>query len=429
MSVRAAKISRFLLSGLVVVALAAPALAQSGAEYARITGRVVGEDGKPVVGLKVKFVATAGSAVPGFEVLTDKKGRFTYPNAKPGAFEAIVEDGWRISKIGMKQLGATVASGGEFEAELAPGERTPPLSWLAQARIRILLTVAEGGRASGDAAAAVAALRHASPILKKLNDMFEGQDWAGLIERSAAVLAENPELGGAHYLRGVALLKSDRIEDAVASMRIAAEYLPDQPGINGTLATILLKHAADLKELGEEETALEVYGEAADLFEQQLEETPDSIVYLTNRVAALDLSGNTDQLQAALEELLLVDDSSPNVTLRLAELHIDQGRIDEAVELLSGIEGSGEVAATLIYNAAVEMWNAGDTESTISTIDKGLELAPGMADLYRLKAMAMIGEDQLQAIELLDKYISMVPEDTPGIEADRRLVQTLKDRQ
>jgi hypothetical protein len=43
--------------------------------------------------------------------------------------------------------------------------------------------------------------------------------------------------------------------------------------------------------------------------------------------------------------------------------------------------------------------------------------------------MALIGSDQPLAIEMLDKYLSMVPEDTPGLEADKQLVQALKDRQ
>jgi len=428
MSTGVPKISRFLVSALAVTMFAAPALAQSGSDNSRITGKVVGGDGEPVAGLKLEFAATAGSAAPGFEVTTNKKGKFTYPNAAPGTFGITVDEGWRISTIGMKQLGATVAAGGEFETDLAPGEGAPPLSWLARSQIRISMTVVPNETA-GHSEAELAALKDASPILTELNDMFEVQDWASLIERSAAVLAEDPELGGAHYLRGVALLKTDALDEAVASMRIAAQYMPDQPGIHGTLATILLTQAGALREAGNEEAALQAYGEAADLFERQLQDTPDSVVYLTNRVAALDMSGDTERLHGAIEELLLVDPSNPQVTLRLAELHIEQGRLDEALTLLSGGGVSPAAVGTLIYNAAVEMWNAGDMERTVETVDKGLELAPDMADLYRLKAMALIGSDQPLAIEMLDKYIAMAPADTPGIEADKQLVQMLKDRQ
>jgi len=414
-------IAVFVLSASVAVVSA------QSSDYARVTGKVLDENGEPVAELTIRFQPAAGSSVPGFEVTTNKKGRFTYPTAAAGAFDPRVQGAWYATRIHVKHMGAqTIASGGDLDARLDPGEQPPTLVWMAGGRVQITLTVAAG--ASGGGGAAVAGLDDAAPELKKLSALFDAKDWTALLDQSVAVIAEHPELGGAHYLRGVALWQTDAIPEAIESMRAAAEYMPDQPGINGTLATLLLALGERFTEQGDETAAVEAYGEAADLFYAQLDETPDEIVYLTNRVASLDLAGRTDELPEAIEELLLYDDTNAAAYLRLAELHVAAGDIDAAFEVLTEMPEGGESAASIIYNAAVEMWNAGELEAAVAVVDKGLEIAPEMADLYRLKAMALISSDQAQAAELLDKYISMVPEDTEGLEADRALLEALKAR-
>ena len=406
---------------------ASVAVVSAQAEYARVTGKVLDENGEPVAGLTIRFQPTGGSAVAGFTVTTNKRGRFTYPTAMAGSFDPRVQGEWYATRIQVKHMGAqSIAGGGDLDARLQPGEQPPTLSWLRGGRVQVELTVAAG--AGGGAGGTVAGLDDAAPELKELNALFDAKDWTALLDQSVAIIADNPELGGAHYLRGVALWQTDVIAEAVESMRAAAEYMPDQPGINGTLATLLLTHGEHLTEQGDEAAALEAYGEAADLFYAQLDETPDEVVYLTNRVASLDLAGRTDELPEAIEELLLFDATNLSAYLRLAELHVFAGDIDAAFTVLSEMPEGGESAASILYNAAVDLWNAGDLEATIAVLDKGFELAPDMADLYRLKAMALITSDQPQAVELLEKYLAIVPEDTAGLAADRELLEALRAR-
>ncbi len=334
-----------------------------------------------------------------------------------------------MTRFQVKNLGAiSIAGGGDMDAALNPGEQPPTIAWLAGGRVQITLTLAAGSAAGGGRGTTVAGIEGASSELKKLSDLFDAQDWDSLLAESATVLAADPELAGAHYLRGVALWQTGAIEEAVESMRFAAEYMPDQPGINGTLATLLLTRGEILKETGEEAAAVAAYGEAADLFEAQLEETPEEVVYLTNRVASLDLAGRTAELLPAIEALLQFDDTNVSAYLRLAELHVAAGDIDAAFEVLSEMPEGGDSAASILYNAAVDMWNDGNMEAAVAVVDKGLEIAPGMADLYRLKAMALITLDRVKAVEMLEKYISMVPEETPGLEADKEILAALKER-
>lgn len=396
-------------------------------DYARVMGKVFDENGEPVDGLTIEFQPAPKSPAPGFEVTTNKKGRFTYPTALAGAFDPRVQGEWYATRIEVKHMGAiTIAEGGDLDVRLDPGEQPPTLVWLAGGRVQITLTVAAG--AAGGGGTTVTGLDVVVPELKQLSALFDEKDWTALLDQSATVIAENPELGGAHYLRGVALWQTDAMPEAIESMRAAAEYMPDQPGINGTLATLLLTRGERLTEQGDEAAAIEAYGEAADLFYAQLDETPDEVVYLTNRVASLDLAGRTDELPAAIEELLLYDDTNVSAYLRLVELHVAAGDIDAAFVVLSEMPEGGESAASIIYNAAVDLWNAGNLEATVAIVDRGIEFAPEMADFYRLKAMALISSDQAQAAELLDKYLSMVPEDTPGLEADRALLEALRER-
>ena len=47
---------------------------------------------------------------------------------------------------------------------------------------------------------------------------------------------------------------------------------------------------------------------------------------------------------------------------RLGELLIASGKPEEAIEILSEMEGDAEATADRIYNAAVELWNAARSE-------------------------------------------------------------------
>jgi tetratricopeptide (TPR) repeat protein len=418
------KSPRSLFLWIALLLLAAPFVsAQSGA---RIMGKVVDENGNPVAGLTIEFSPVPGSTTSGFEVTTNKKGRFTNPAANVGGFVPKIKGDWHAVHLKLKHMGATsVAQAEGLDAAIAPGEEPPTVGWLQGGRVQLELTVAPGGIGGGPT---VVGVEGGPSELQQLSDLFDDQDWDALISESETVLAGDPELGGAHYLRAVALWQTGSIPAAVESMRTAAELMPDQPGINGTLATLLLTHGGLLAEDGEADVAAEINGEAADLFLAQLEDSPGEVVYLTNRVAALDLAGRVDELPQAIEALLAVDATNVSAFLRLAELHVAAGEIDAAFEVLNTMPEGGESAASILYNAAVDMWNQGNMEATLAVVDKGIAIAPGMADLYRLKAMALISSDQAQAAELLAKYISMVPEDTEGLEADKSLLEALKER-
>ena len=116
---------------------------------------------------------------------------------------------------------------------------------------------------------------------------------------------------------------------------------------------------------------------------------------------------------------------SERAVVTAAEMPGGKGFIGK-ISLSFDARTDGMAGATAIYNAAVEMWNAGNLEATVLALDKAIGMAPEMAELYQLKGRALIAQEQMEAgIESLQKYLSLVGDDDPAAEADRALVKAL----
>jgi len=395
-------------------------------EEARVTGKVVDGEGKPVGGITLLFVPM-NDATPETSVKVNKKGKFTHGSVPSGSYFPRVEgDQWVISHVDFVARDQGLSKVGEMSEDVAPGQQAPGFRTAPFLRATMNLVVVPREEVAEVDASALQKAQDDSPALIELNEFFEASDWAGLLAASESVLAENPELGGAYYLRAVAQWRSGLLADAVPTLRRAAELTPEQPGIQGTLASLLIEHGNLLRDEGKADEAIAAFNEAVGLLESQLELTPDSMVYIVNRVVALDSAGRVEETIAALRDLIAINPEETRAYIRLAQLLTDLGKPEEAVAALEEIPEGGMAGATAIYNAAVEMWNAGNLEATVLALDKAIGMAPEMAELYQLKGRALIAQENNEAgIEALRKYLSLVGDDEPAAEADRALVKAL----
>jgi len=411
---------------LLVVAVAAALSVVPAADEARIAGKIFGEDGKPVAGLTVRLVPDPGSGGIEIETQANKKGRFAFGMVANGAYApAIVEDGWVITKVAFTARGPGGEKAGEFEHTLEPGEPTPGFRASPLLRGELNLTVKPGEKPVTDAGMLQKA-KDESPILTELNSLFEAGQWAELVAASDPVIAENPDLGGAFYLRAVALWRMKQLPDAVEAMRTAADLVPDQPGIRGTLGSLTVEYARSLAEQGREEEAVAAYDDAVGLLDAQLVETPESRIYLVNRVVALDGAGRVEETKVALRHLMEIDPQNVQPYFRLAEILMNEGNPEEAIAILDHLPQKGTEGATMIYNAAVELWNTGAKDATLMAVDKAIEMDPTLPELYRLKGRCLISVGRNdEGVATLKQYLSMIPEDDPAGAADRALVQAL----
>jgi tetratricopeptide (TPR) repeat protein len=266
----------------------------------------------------------------------------------------------------------------------------------------------------------------ASGELEVLNALFDLGQWDQLLERSAEHLAEHPDDGSAVYLRGVALWRTDSPDQAVEHLRRAQELVPDQPGIHGTTGVILLDLGAKQDGQGLKDEAVATYSEAADELALQLEETPDDMTHLINRVIATEKAGDTDAAIATLRTILELEPGQAQARKRLGELLIASGNPEEAIEILSEMDGDAEATADRIYNAAVELWNAGKLEETVTAVNKAIELDSGNALFYRLLGRTLVQKgDNEQALVALEQAVALAPDD-PAAATDQQLIDAIK---
>jgi len=414
------------LLALIAGALAGPSRADGG----RLAGRLLDSDGEPVAGLSLAFVSTDGEGTTARGVESDKKGRFVVASLQAGTYRIELESsGWRIQRIKLEVREPGGARLGEFDEELPAGIAPTPFKMASFHRVNLDLVVApaDGGSGRGGGVT-LAAARETSGALARLNALLERGEMEKLAVEAQQLLDQDPLLGGAWYLRGVALWRTMRFADGVDALRKALELEPDQSGIRGVLGAALLDLGDDLSGAGDEDGARRSIEDAAQLLAQECEKDPGNVTFLTNRVIALGRLGRRDEEVAALGTLIEADPQKLQTRLRLADLLVQLGRRTEALETLSRIPEPGHDTAVAIYNVAIEYYNEGNMDDSIAAANKARAIEPGLADLYRLLGRAHLAQgDREAALRELEEFLRLAPPDTPA-ESERAIVETLRGR-
>ena len=400
-----------------------PALAEGG----RASGRVVDEAGKPVSDIRLHLVTESGETAPGVAPIEVKKGRFTIPSFPSGWFRLEVEgDAIAVKRFEIEVRGSDGTRLGDMGTEVPLGAKAPVFSVGGSQRADVKLVVGQAAVAGVQGAAAIQAARATSASLQKLNDLFTHGDMTALLAESEKVLESKPALGGALYLRGVALWKTGRPEEAVTVLRKAAEQVPDQPGIHGVLGTVLLDLATARKEAGQATESEAAASEAADAFAKQIAATPDDTNTLTNRVIALERAGHTDQAMGAIEALLAKDPTNAKALYRMAELLMDAGRNDEALAWLEKVPTKDATTVTAIYNVGVNLFNKGKMEAVAGAMRKAIAIAPETPFIHELLGRALVSlGDMPGAVREFKEFLRLAPND-PEAEATRTLIKAIE---
>ena len=275
-------------------------------------------------------------------------------------------------------------------------------------------------------AVSIQAAAATSSALKKLNELFAGGDMTAVLAEADRVLAEDPNLGGAHYLRAVALWKLGRPGDAVASIRRAEELIPDQPGIDGVTGTILMDLGDQEKKAGSEEKARAAWTEAAEAFGRTLVKSPNDTSALTNRVIALDRAGKVDETIGALTALLAADPGNAKASLRLAEVESDAGRLDDALAVLDRMPDPNVDTVLALYNVSVKLYNAKKLAPILPAMQKAIRIAPEIPHPHQLLSRVLLNQGDVPgAVRELKEFLRLAPDD-PDAASEREMLKAIE---
>lgn len=397
------------------------------ANGARVSGRVVDTDDAGQSDHAVVFVNVPPDRNPGANVRTDGKGRFSIADLAPGTYR--VESGSlaaRIRHVTLELRSPDGARIGNFEEEIPPGLLPSPFRIGMLQRAIIRLTIEPNETHAPIATATVEAALASSAALSELNRIFLAGDMAQLLVRSEEAIAREPGLGGAWYLRSIALWRTGKLEEAVSTMRQALELVPDQPGGAGALGSILLD-LAEMQAAQQPEASRRSLEEAARLLDTAcVEQASDNRTFLTNRVVAHQRRGDATGEIGALRALLATSPNDDKAWLRLAELLALGREIDPALEALRRMSVQGSDAVLVIYNAAVSLYNDGRLDDVGMLVRGLVTMKPDLPDLHRMLGRVLIAQgDQAGALHHMKEYLRLAG-DTPDATAEQALVEALE---
>ncbi len=203
----------------------------------------------------------------------------------------------------------------------------------------------------------------------------------GLSDRSikllAKVLEKDPNNSLALYNIGKAFVYREEYETALNAFNKAAALLPEDKDIkkaiagclrclgqNGRAADIMLELidmiSSDVKallELGENLRQLERFDEALDIFRRASLVACDSIAPLTGIYNCQMSLGNREKAMTALKRAIMIEPANQELLVKLADMHLNEGRIQEAVDTVC--KGLETIASLDCCRKNIMKWRAG----------------------------------------------------------------------
>ncbi len=403
-----------------------PSNAQTG--RAKVSGTIVDDEGKPIGKIKVVLKPMEGSTGTDLVIKVNAKGKFKHSFVPTGRYSLDTTD--ESLYIRHYEVQITDDSGIElnrFESDAHPDHGLPPFGVSAGLKANIIAIATDASYREKVRQALM--LNESSSELQGLIDLYSAGNMEGLVIEADRVLGQNPGLAFGHFLRGMALSRLSRPEEAEASLRQAIALDAQLPDAKGALGSLLVKRAGAASEAGDDAKGKALYGEAADLLQKEIASSPKpATALLVNHALALEKSGKTPEAIAALEKVIEVDPSHVSTYYRLADLYRDfEKDEDKALAILErvpsgeGGEGTGEV----IFNMAVKHYNAGNYDEALEILTQALETYPDHPLLHRLLGRTYLATNEFElAASELQKFVDLAP-DHPKAEEARQILESL----
>lgn len=173
--------------------------------WARVSGSVKSEDGKPIAGARVILILSEDGSKE--ELTTDEKGTWARVNIRPGAYTiGIMADGYQPQNVNVNL--SAIKKNPSIDIKLVPVPKSP---------------------------------------LSMGNDLYREKKYAEALKEFQRVLAENPELTELHEMIGLCYYRLNDLDNAAAAFKIMLEKKPGSRDTLLNLSSIYLEKG-DLEE-------------------------------------------------------------------------------------------------------------------------------------------------------------------------------------
>lgn len=415
-----------LLSSILLLAATLPALAVT---QGRIMGEVVDENDEPIPG--VTITVTTPELTDYEEVLeTNKKGRFTavFLDATKSYMFKFQKEGFRTVEESVKpQPGANRRVSFMMPSYRAqPAQETDEVPTGADTRglTEAQKVFNEGVLASqqGDAEAALAKFQEAvglDPELMQAHLALAGMYLTQHNDQAAAEAAEAALALDPNEIRAVEIAYD--AHDALGNTEKAEQYLEQlqETGID-TSARLFNTGVAALN-VGDDETA-------AEKFKAALEEDPELVpAYGALAVVLLRMEDYEGSLEAADQTLARDPENARAKRMRYQALRL-LGRIDEAAAVFQELSPEDQQEAIqLQYQAAAELFNAGQTEEAVAMLEAVVAAVPSHGKAHYMLGLSYTNLNQTAAArEHFEKFLEVAPDD-PEAGTAREMLEYLGD--
>ena len=205
-------------------------------------------------------------------------------------------------------------------------------------------------------------------------------------------------------LQGIGQLETGNFEEAIASFEKALEI---SKGVVGEFELDILKYRA------EAEYGTEDYEAAAYTYEVLLQIDKERPEYRIRLCTLWALSGKIDKAKEEYQKLYATEPQNPEtaqILLTLGQALTDQDRFDEAIELYRQAVDGGIKSGEIYNRMGVCELEAGEIDSAIQYLEKGIETGDesAMEALLRNQAAAYERKQDFAAAQkTLERYVAV----------------------
>jgi len=195
---------------------------------------------------------------------------------------------------------------------------------------------------------------------------------------------------------GVALMRAEKFEEALAKFRQAEKLLPREYSIEMNIGNCLMQ--------------LDRAGDAVSAFEKAAAIRPDSpaahAMICSSRAESGDRSGAIDECRLAVK----LSDGAPEYKARLSKMLVLDDRVQEALEIFNSIPQTADSPITVLGPLADLLLLAGQNEQAAAIYEQMRQRWPNVAlTYYRLSYVYEFLDRPQQTIAAAQKYAELKP--------------------